>query len=103
PALPLPCLEQHAVTRPAIVRKLDSPSPRVLRCRPMVRRGFILLGCAMIALTGCASSGSVRKLDDESRVRQEQLTEITRANEALRTEVAALRTPLEGLRQDLDR
>jgi tol-pal system protein YbgF len=68
----------------------------------MVRRGIVLLGCALIALTGCASSGSVRKLDDESRVSQERLAEIIQANEALRTELAALRTQLEALRKELD-
>ncbi|HEV8675042.1 MAG TPA: tol-pal system protein YbgF [Methylomirabilota bacterium] len=67
-----------------------------------MRRAAVVLGCALVALAGCAGSGTVRRLGDESRLNHERLAELNRGTEELRSEVAALRAQLEGLRRDLD-
>ncbi len=61
----------------------------------------VLAGGVLVALSGCAGSGAVKQLSAESRASQERLVELGRATEELRTELAALRTQLEGLRRDL--
>jgi tol-pal system protein YbgF len=63
----------------------------------------VLIGCLLAALSGCAGSGAVKKLTDESRASREQLAEVGRATEELRTGVAALRAQLDGMRRDLDK
>ncbi|MBI3455864.1 MAG: tol-pal system protein YbgF [Candidatus Rokubacteria bacterium] len=66
------------------------------------RRGAVVAVSALVALTGCAGSGSVRKLGEEARATQERVTELARTTEELRSELAALRAQLEGVHRDLE-
>jgi tol-pal system protein YbgF len=63
---------------------------------------LVLAGAALGGLAGCAGSGTVKKLGEESKLTQVQLSEMTRVNEELRAELAALRKELQGVRQELD-
>ncbi|MBI2467276.1 MAG: tol-pal system protein YbgF [Candidatus Rokubacteria bacterium] len=55
----------------------------------------------LVALAGCATSGSVEKLEAETRANRAQLTQIARGTEELRKELAELRTQIQAARQEL--
>jgi tol-pal system protein YbgF len=62
----------------------------------------MVAGAAGFVVTGCATSGTVRDLSTESRLTQSQVTDLTRAQEEVRGELAALRKELQALRQEVD-
>jgi len=59
-------------------------------------------GLATATLAGCASPGSVRRLEDESRASQARMGELAQATDELRKELAAVRGQLEAARRDLE-
>jgi tol-pal system protein YbgF len=63
---------------------------------------LVLAGAALGGLAGCAGSGAVKKLGDESRLTQVQISENARVSEELRADLAALRKEVQALRQELD-
>jgi tol-pal system protein YbgF len=71
-------------------------------CPLSKRFAVILAGAAGFVVAGCATSGTVRDLSSESRLTQSQVSDLTRAQEELRGELAALRKELQALRQELD-
>lgn len=65
-----------------------------------VRRGApAALG--LVVLTGCATSGSVEKLEAETRANRAQLTQLARGTEELRKEIADLRAQIHAAREEL--
>lgn len=68
------------------------------------RRPAALAAAAVvvIGLAGCATPGSVRRLEDESRASQARMVELAQTTDELRKELAALRGQLEAARRDLD-
>jgi tol-pal system protein YbgF len=60
-----------------------------------------LTGAALGGLAGCAGSGTVKKLGEESRLTQVQISENTRVTDELRAELAAVRKDVQALRQEL--
>ncbi len=59
-------------------------------------------GLATATLAGCASPGSVRRLQDESRASQARMGELAQATDELRKELGAVRGQLEAARRDLE-
>ncbi len=55
-----------------------------------------------MVVAGCASSGSLRRLEEESRLNQIRVAEVQQATDELRKELAAVRGQLETVRRDLE-
>jgi tol-pal system protein YbgF len=55
-----------------------------------------------MAVAGCASPGSVRRVEEGSRLSQIRLAEVQQATDELRKELAAVRGQLEMVRRDLE-
>ncbi len=59
------------------------------------------LALVAVGAAGCAGSGAVRRLEQDSRAHDARLAELGQAAEELRREVAGLRTRLEAVRREV--
>ena len=56
---------------------------------------------ALVSVAGCARSGSVRRLEQDTRSQDTRLAEIGQATEDLKKELAGLREQIDGVRREL--
>jgi tol-pal system protein YbgF len=56
---------------------------------------------AVVGVAGCAGSGSVRRLEGDSRTHEMRLAELTQATAELQKELAAMRGQLDAVRREL--
>jgi tol-pal system protein YbgF len=61
----------------------------------------VLVALALVSATGCARSGSVRRLEQDTRSQDTRLAEISQATEELKKELAGLREQIDGVRREL--
>jgi tol-pal system protein YbgF len=61
----------------------------------------VLVALALVSAAGCAGSGSVRRLEQDTRSQDARLAEVSQVTEELKKELARLREQVEGVRRDL--
>jgi tol-pal system protein YbgF len=79
------------------IRQFAAESPRRAR-----RGAGVVLVLATAVLAGCATSGSVKRLEAESRASQARQLELAQALDDLRKELVTVRARVESVRRDLE-